>query len=693
MLLTFLNILNLETNILAAIVSNGGKDKPLSFISVQTAFMLRSEDAQYAFINTNPTWKVFRNNAYKVISYDEMLFKNRWFYGFYACGGGDEVFGERYPWGWEKQDFNDEHWKSSEVLQFEGNSPWNLVPRNIPFMDNYIEYPVKIRQVTGLDIKPGFWNGSSKLYIPSESKVSLIVDFGKLTMGYPELMLNGGAKSSIKIKYAEALYEKVNLKAHRDSVDGKTMFGVWDIFHTDGKNQRIFRPLWKRAFRYVNLIIETGVEPLEIVSFQNEYSGYPYHSMATFRCDDQKLNEIFDMCLRTLRMCSGETYYDTPFYEQLSYGGDNRPITSISTYNSTDDRLLREVLRLYPQSENNETGLFKSAYPSRSDKDMGTWSFAWIQTLQDYYFMRGDSTYAVQYVNNIERILGFYQRHLDEKSGLIGTVRNRNFIDWSIAKGSIPKANDQMEIKQSALLSFYYIHTLDCSVRLFNEIGEIEKGKKWAQLAGDMKIAVVENCWDEQMQLFRDYPDQQIYSQHTNLLAILCDAVIPARQKELMNRILTFDKFDEMASSYFSFFLFKALQKTDQEDLLLKHLDFWNNFVERGHTTCGETGFDSHDRSDCHAWSAHPAYFLLSSVCGIMPADIGFNKVRITPHLGKLNTVKASMPHPKGLISVDYKMVKGKLMALINLPKTMSGVWEYIGQKIELKEGQNKINY
>lgn len=678
-------------NILAAVVYNGGKDKPLAFISAQTAFMLRSETPKFSQLNTNPTWKVFKDPAYKVISYDEMIFKERWVYGFYACGGGDEVDGAKYPWGWELEGFDDSKWLASESLEFNGNEPWKLVPRNIPFMDNHLIEPIRIRKAEGVDIPAGNWNGKSKMSIPAKTKASILIDFNIFTMGYPELTVDRGANSSIKIKYAEALYEAVNVKAHRDSVTDKTMYGVWDVFRPDGKSIRTFRPLWKRAFRYVQLVIETKDQPLDIVSLENEYSGYPYPEMATFESSDKKLNEVFDICQRTLRMCSAETYYDTPFYEQLSYGGDNRPISNISTYNSTDDRLLREVMRLYPQSENRETGLFKSAYPSRFDFDMGSWSLAWIQSLHDYYLMRGDTGYIAQFKNNIERVLGFFERHLDEKTGLIGTVKNQNFIDWSITKGSIPRPNEQREIRQSALLSLYYAHSLDCAVRLFIQLGMNEKAQHWKDIAKGIKKAVYTNCWDIKKQLFRDYPDQQIFSQHTNIMAILCDAIPEAEQSALFQRILAYRQFDEMASSYFSFFLFKAMQKTGQEDLFLDHLGFWYTFLDKGHTTCGETGFASHDRSDCHAWSAHPAYFLLSSVCGIKPADIGFNSVLISPHPGDLSSIKASMPHPKGIISVEYRQNNGKLDAKVDLPATMSGIWDYHGKKQVLKEGMNTI--
>ncbi len=677
-------------NLLAALVYNGGEDKPLAFVVEQTAFMLRTEDEQWNDLNTGESWKTYKNPAYKAVSYYEMLFRERWFYGFYACGPGDEVFADSYPWGWETTAFDDSEWVAAQPLQFDKQPPWNLVPRNIAFMADHLVYPAKIRRVEGSCLPTGVWDGRSGFNIPANTKASVLIDFEVLTMGYPELTLNGGDGSRVQVKYAEALYEEVHLKGHRDSVNNLNMFGVWDIFHTDGE-QRTFRPLWKRCFRYVQFNVKTKDVPLEISSYILEYSGYPYTEMASFESDNTRLNEIFKMSQRTLKMCSGETYYDTPFYEQLSYGGDNRPIAAISTYNSNDDRLLREVLRLYPQSENRETGLFKSAYPSRFDFDMGSWSMAWVQTLQDYYFMRGDSAFVAQFYDKIEGVLRFYERHLDERTGMIGTVKNQNFIDWSNTKGSLPRSNEKREMRQSALLTLYFAHTLDCTARLYREIGLQERAVHWEQLSQGIKVAIYTNCWDEKKQLFRDYSDQDIFSQHTNIMAILCDVVPPSMQTDLLGRILNFEGFDEMASSYFSFFLFKAMEKTDNEHLYLDNLDFWHKFIERGHTTCGETGFASHDRSDCHAWSAHPAYHLLSAVCGIKPAGIGFNTVKIKPHLGDLEQVKADMPHLKGRIEVEYRKVKKGLQTLIVLPAGMSGSFEYNGETQTLNEGENSF--
>ncbi len=676
-------------NVLAVLVYNAGKNKPMALLSVQTAFMFRTEDESFSYLHSDTDWKTYRNPAYDPITYDELKLRE-WLRGYYAVGPGDEVFAEKYPWGWEKVEFDDSEWIAPQKLDFNGAEPWNLVPRNIAFMADHLEHPKKIRRVTGITMPNALPDKQKPVVVPKNTEATILFDYEIFTMGYLLLTVDAGRGSEIKVTYAEALHEEPYLKAHRDSVDGKIMYGPFDIFHPDGE-RRTFRPLWKRSFRYVELSIETADEPLEIIDLHSEYSGYPYPEMATFNSNDDRLDDMFEISLRTLRMCSGETYYDTPFYEQLSYGGDNRPIAAISTYNSTDDRLFREVMRLYPQSANRETKLFKSAYPSRFDFDMGTWSLAWIQTLWDYYETRKDPEFSKQFVDDIEGALSFYVQHMDESKGVLGTIAGHQFVDWSNKKGSLPTGTEERNVfHHSAILTLYFAHTLDCVVSLYNEIGETEKARKWADMAEELKKSIYEVFWDPEKKIMADFPDRRQYSQHTSILAIMCDVVPKEDQEDLFQRVLTYE-FDEMASSYFTFFLFKVMEKLGKEDLYFDNLDHWHYFLDKGHTTCGETGFMSHDRSDCHAWSGSPGYYHLRFIAGIKPADLGFENVVITPHPGDLKTVNASMPHPKGRIITNYQVRGKRLTGEITLPQGMTGEFSYKGTNISLKSGLNKI--
>ena len=677
-------------NVIAALVFNGGEDKPLALVTYQTAFLLRTADGRYDSLNTDARWKCYQNPAYDQITYEE-LNTRAWVRGFYACGGGDELFAEKYPWGWANLAYDDTDWIAAELLTFEGQAPWNLVPRTIAFMDTTHQRPGSIRRAIGLETPAPPFVPNGSLTVPANTSAMIIYDFDVFTMGYPELTLSGGDGSQVKLKYAEALYEKPDLKAHRDSVDGKTMYGVFDIYHADGGADRVFRPLWKRAFRYLALDIQTADQPLTINSLTNEYSGYPYSEMSTFESDSPDLNAIFRMCLQTLRMCSGETYYDTPYYEQLSYGGDNRPIGALSAYNTTDDRLFREVMRLYPQSVNSETKLFKAAYPSRFTFDMGTWSLAWVQSLGDYYLLRGDSAWVKPFVSDIEGVLTYYERSIDESLHLLGSLDQRNFIDWSIHYGSVPQRQPKEVITHSAMMTLYYVHTLDVAAELYQALGEAKKATHWKALADTLRRAVYEHCWNKEKQLVADYPAQDSFSQQTNILAILTDVLPEAEQPALLERVFTYEQFDEMASSYFQFFLFKALEKVGYEDRFLDQLGFWQMFLERGSTTAGETGFASHDRSDCHAWSAHPAYYLLRTVAGIKPQGVGFEEVLIAPHLGDLQQVSVSMPHPRGRIEVEYEVKDGELIAHITLPAGLSGEWQCQGKTQPLSPGEQTL--
>ncbi len=677
-------------NLLAALVFNGGEDKPLALVTYQTAFLLRAINHQYNFLNTGPDWKCCRNPAYDQITYEELK-TWEWVKGFYACGGGDEVFAGQYPWGWDSLHYDDSRWQAAEALTFEGQAPWHLVPRSIPFMDDTRQKPGRVRRASGIKAPPTPFVPDKPLTVPAHTAAMILYDFDVFTMGYPELTVSGGNGAQVKLRYAEALYEAPNLKAHRDSVDGKTMYGVFDIYHADGGTNRTFRPLWKRAFRYLALEIQTAGQPLTIHSLVNEYSGYPYPELSTFESDDDTLNAIFTMCLQTLRMCSAETYYDTPYYEQLSYGGDNRPIGALSMYNATDDRLFQEVMRLYPQSANSETKLFKAAYPSRFDFDMGTWSLAWVQSLKDYYLMRGDSAWVRQFVGDMEGVLTYFARQVDESVKLLGALDQRNFIDWSIHYGSVPQRKPKEVITHSAMMTLYYVHTLDCAVELYRELSEDRKARQWQALSDTLRKAVYAHCWNGEKKLVADYPAQKFFSQQTNILAILTHMLPENEEKALMERVLTYDQFDEVASSYFQFFLFKAMEETGYEDRFLDQLDFWQMFLTRGSTTCGETGFASHDRSDCHAWSAHPAYYLLRTVSGIKPQGIGFKKVSISPHLGRLRQISASIPHPGGRIKINYKIEGQRLSAHIYLPEGLSGEWQFQAHTQQLTPGENII--
>ena len=60
---------------------------------------------------------------------------------------------------------------------------------------------------------------------------------------------------------------------------------------------------------------------------------------------------------------------------------------------------------------------------------------------------------------------------------------------------------------------------------------------------------------------------------------------------------------------------------------------------------------------------------------------------------GKSRVVKASMPHPKGRISVKYESGKKGLKATINLPEGLNGTFKYKGRTTSLTKGEKVLNF
>jgi len=121
----------------------------------------------------------------------------------------------------------------------------------------------------------------------------------------------------------------------------------------------------------------------------------------------------------------------------------------------------------------------------------------------------------------------------------------------------------------------------------------------------------------------------------------------------------------------------------------LARLGPWRPMPELGLPTWGETPEPT--RSDSHAWSAHPNYDLLTTVAGVNPASPGFATVLIEPHLGALTSAKASVPTPKGPVTVSYARSGNALTSDVTLPAGVTGTLRWNGKDTPLKPGTQHL--
>ena len=246
-------------NIIAALVWNMGEYAAVAQVSNQTGFVLQGDTGNEAAVNTNKFWKVSKDNAYQPCSLDNGARLRTYM----VIGPGDSVQASAYPWGWETGTYSDKDWLTAVAitkpvpLGYGTDNLWTLVPRSIPLMEERLQRIPAVRKVEGTDKAVNFISGQQPLTIPAHSSVRILFDQTFNTVAYPELLVSEGKDAVITLTYAEALFDSKRQKGNRNKVDGMQMMGNYDVFVADGGQNRLFRPLWQRTFRYLQLAVTT----------------------------------------------------------------------------------------------------------------------------------------------------------------------------------------------------------------------------------------------------------------------------------------------------------------------------------------------------------------------------------------------------------------------------------------------------
>jgi alpha-L-rhamnosidase len=678
-------------NVIAAVVWHWGEHKPVAQHSFRAGFLIRGASSEDTLVDTGATvWKSFVNNAYAALPVTREQVG-----GYYASPPGESLDASQYPWDWQQTDFDDSAWPDAEIIRVardRGSFPfnaggWQLVPRSIPAMDEHAVRFESVRRTAGIETDGKFLQNDGSLIVPANTKVTVLLDQAHLTNAYFRMTTSRGAGSHVSVTYAEALKDENGIKGHRGEIDGKTISGIADQFQIDGGENREFQTLWFRTYRYVELNIETGDEPLEIQDVGGLYTAYPYELNARFDSDLPWLEDMWAINWRVLRLCAWETYFDTPYYEQLQYIGDTRLQALLSLYMSGDDRLVRQALTHFDLSRIPE-GITASRYPSDLGQYIPTFSLFWVAMVHDYWMHRDDADFVSGMMPGVAAVLTWFEDKVDE-TGLVGPLPFWPFADWADewgGGGMAPGGKDG----HSVLITLQFVYALQRAVELERSLGGEEEADRLQDMANTLLDAVRDQAWDADRGLFRDSLEITTFSQHTNTMAILTGAAPENERQAVVARILE-DKSLIQAGYYFSFYIHEAIREAGLAHRYIEQLEPWQDMLALGLTTTPEKPPPS--RTDSHAWAAHPNYGLLATVLGIRPAAPGFTLVEITPNLGPLQRAEGTLPHPLGDVSVSLRRVGSTgIEASIALPDGLSGIFSWQGEAILLQSGTQEIN-
>ena len=678
-------------NVVSAVVWNFAQYRPLAQHSTKMGFLLQGNSDTEKLLNTDESWSVTKDEAYNPfpVSMNE----------FYVVGPGERFDGANHPWSWMDVGYQTDFVKAKayetaqtqKSLKYWGNIPaLVLTPRTIPLME---EHPQRFKAIRRSSLKTNidsnFLTGEGSLSIPKNTKASILIDQGHLTNAYPVLNYSSGNGASLKITYAESLFDEKGQKGNRNNIEDKSIMGNSDEIYPDGGTNRKFQTLWWRTFRYVQLDVETKDEPLNLTDFHSISTGYPFEEVASFKTSEPVFANIWEVGWRTQKLCSGENYFDCPYYEQLQYAGDTRIQCLVSSYVSGDFRLFKNALEAYNHSKM-PFGLTQSRYPSFDTQIIPTFSLVWITMLHDYWMLNPESDFLEKSMPDILDIVEWFENRLDDNN-MLGHLEYWQFVDWVNYEGWEHGVPPGVYHDNSAIISLQLVYTLQKAAALLKNYNRPDEAKRMELLGEKIKAGVLKLCWVEEKGLISDTPDKKLFSQHTNALAILTETIAPKVAKKVMEKVLSEEEMAQ-CTYYFTFYLVEVLKKAGMADHYISTLKPWEDMLNNGLTTFAEKPDPT--RSDCHAWSASPNYYFLSLIAGIEPLKPGFTSVRIAPNLGHLQEVESSMPHHLGNIQLKLKK-KGEngIAGTVILPEKLNGIFEWQGKKMELQSGKNSIDF
>lgn len=488
---------------------------------------------------------------------------------------------------------------------------------------------------------------------------SLLLDFGKEIHGGLQFvtgMFPDHKPIRIRVRLGESVSEAMsninekgsatNDHAMRDFILELPWLGVAEIGNSG------FR------FARIDLIDPNRELQLKEVRAIFSYRDIPY--LGSFKCDDERLNQIWETGAYTVHLNMQEYLWDGIKRDRLVWVGDMHPeVSTINTvfgFNEVVPKsldLIRDITPL-PQWMNG----------------IGTYSIWWLIIHHDWYMQHGNLSYLKEQHDYIARLC----RLLITKIQPDGNVDYgaKGFLDW-------PSSSNQVGVEAG-------VHALT--------IWAMQAGK---EIAGWLEDPLLKQECDTAEKLLRTYtPSHNDSKQGAALMSLIGQINAEQTDKEVLS-IGGAKNF----STFYGFYMLEAMAKAKNYDTAIDVIKtYWGAMLDLGATTFwedfnmewipnaaridellpqgkkdihgdyGDYCYKGFRHSLCHGWASGPTTWLSRHVLGIEVLEPGCKSVRIIPSLGPLQWAEGTYPTPMGIIKVRHdKQSDGSVRSKIEAPK------------------------
>ncbi len=529
-----------------------------------------------------------------------------------------------------------------DSVSTDNDTRWLLTPKMIPELAEIPHIPQKIARY-GEGVQLAIQNNGTITGSLPSGKGEAVIMLSEYFTGFCNVKIEAEGNGKIDLEWAEALCNSEGAKGQRDETsDELELHGVAD--------RLIFQPgSWKwspftwRCGRFVKIAYDLDTPATLNLAFTSYH--YPFECKASlFIPDSPELSDIARICWNTALACAHEHYEDCPYYEQMQYAGDTRIQALISYRVTGDGRLGKQALYQFAQSTA-YFGLTSSRYPANWRQYIPGFSLIWILMIFDHYQYFGDRKVVEDLLPVAKNVLGFFARKMLPE-GIIGSPGYWDIIDWTPdwnPPGSINRGTG----KPAAIHSLMYAL---CCKKIADFTGEEYFRTQYISVIQ----AVNKLFFDMSKGLYRDVPDENWFSRHTNAMALLAGAVPAEYIPKVLSNLFGNDELTDM-TTYFKAYLFDVISQYHVDNVFEKELDIWRKLLSWGFATVPEAPRLS-ARSDCHAWGASPIGYFVTILLGITPLTPGFGRVAVAPLPGSHAELSGKAPiGQERMLSVKMK--------------------------------------
>ncbi len=579
-------------------------------------------------------------------------------YSFRYMHGYQTVFSEdmdlnKYPSEWRNTDFDETDWERVFIQSRKFPPEYNLVPQVTPTVKHEKKFPVEIKRLDN-----GYW-----------------FDFGEELTGNLSFCIKGEKGDVIELRFGEELNEdgsvRYKLRANCTYSDLVTLSG----------KEEFVESFDYKGFRYAEILnIPQDINPQEVYVFNRHYP-FPENA-AYFKSSNEKINKIWDLCYRTVKIGTQDTYYDCPTRERGGFIGDAFLTGLVHLYLTADIRIYKKFLidcangsRYFPP--------LMGHVPSYNISMLIEYACLIPMMLEQYYQFTADKEFVKEMLPVAEGIFDFYEdylnedflleglKHADDAAHMMGVI----LVDWP----ENLRDNYDFDLSKTGqgictIASMFFYGFLKSMSGLYRLVGDNERSEELELLYTKIGNAIIEKTYDYKTGLFRDTPDSTHSALHANVMPLYFGLDVPGGHASIV-KLISEKRLN--CNVAFAYFVIEALYRIGENELASNLLNgedehSWYNMVRENASCLMEAwGADQKwNTSLSHPWGSSPIYFYATKIMGIEAAKAGMKHFKISPKIcDELDWAEIELPIPLGKICAKMKHTADGIEYTVSAPE------------------------